>query len=288
MEKKVIPGTVAPIIPPPIPLPLHLGLETAAALISAATISPFISIFDKAIFTNASGKEKLFPAVKRGFSQLLTQPSVFVRQPAFLVVFGLYSGTYIVANFTQTICDHSLIPWFYPKFITTTAVNVSLSLLKDLYFTRAFGTTAVRAIPLASSLLYTTRDSMTIFASFNLPGIFSNSFQQSPYHLSESWSNFAAQLMAPMSVQVLSSPLHLLGMDLYNRPSGTNRFPKLRWSDRFAFIRKEYIGTTLARWGRIFPAYSIGGVLNNAIRQRGKKILEGYNNLPDKIIKELK
>jgi hypothetical protein len=50
-----------------------------------------------------------------------------------------------------------------------------------------------------------------------------------------------------------SVPLHLHALDLYNRPSAT---------DRVAFIRREYGKTVLARWGRIFPAFGVGGVIN--------------------------
>ncbi|KAJ1562299.1 hypothetical protein HK096_011604, partial [Nowakowskiella sp. JEL0078] len=166
------------------------------------------------------------------------------------------------------------IPWFYPKFLATSFANVGLSLLKDLYFTRAFGAKSVmntRAVPSASYLLYTTRDSMTIFASFNLPGIMAPHIQSS-FGLSENTSMITSQLIAPLSVQFISSPLHLLGMDLYNRPAIDGA--GMTWKRRADFIKKEYLLTTAGRLGRILPAYSIGGVLNNSIRNRGKKFLE--------------
>ncbi|KAI8803275.1 hypothetical protein BJ742DRAFT_829997 [Cladochytrium replicatum] len=263
------PGTVAPKEKPSIPLGTHLGMEFVAAGLSAASVSPFISIIDKAIFSNASGREHLLPGLFSGFKTLVTSPVTFVRQPSFLIVFGTYHFTYTVANFTQTICDHNLRPWFYPKFIATSVANVSASLGKDIYFTKAFAKPGApsRAVPLASYLLYTSRDTMTIYGSFNLPGMFSNYVQSQGLVKDPHSAETLAQLVTPLAVQFVSCPLHLTGMDLYNRPGVTV-------GHRLEFIRKEYLGTALARCARIFPAYGIGGVLNTHLRKVGRGYLD--------------
>eukprot|EP00842_Homolaphlyctis_polyrhiza_P000974 jgi/Hompol1/1878/HPOL_004979-RA len=195
-------------------------------------VAPLISIVDKAIFANASGTQPLFQGIVSGLTTLATKPLYFVRQPAFLLIWGVYSGTYIVANSIQAICDRRSIPWQIPKFIGSSVANVSLSVAKDLYFTRAFGTGPARPVPFGSYSLYTVRDSLTIFASFNLPTLLAAQLRSNT-KLSQSSADTISQLVAPCAIQLVSTPLHLYGMDLYNRPSANT-------NDRAVFIKKEY------------------------------------------------
>lgn len=63
-------------------------------------------------------------------------------------------------------------------------------------------------------------------------------------------------------MQFVSTPMHLLGLDLYNRqPSGG-----LGWQERFARIRRDYISSSFARMAKIVPAYGVGGVVNTRMR----------------------
>ncbi|CAM9456562.1 unnamed protein product, partial [Sphacelaria rigidula] len=59
-------------------------------------------------------------------------------------------------------------------------------------------------------------------------------------------------MACPPLIQLLSTPLYLLGLDLYNRPIAELR-------SRVAFVGREYWATVFARWARVAPAYSIGG-----------------------------
>lgn len=78
----------------------------------------------------------------------------------------------------------------------------------------------------------------------------------------------AAQFIAPAAVQLVSTPLHLLGLDLYNRNSG------VKPSDRFAKVWKDWGKSCLARMGRIVPAFGIGGVVNTSVRKGFMEKLE--------------
>jgi hypothetical protein len=108
---------------------------------------------------------------------------------------------------------------------------------------------------------------MTIFASFNLPSIVSEQLMN--VGVSKSYAETGSQLIAPCAIQALSSPLHLLGMDLYNNPNSAAK-------DRIKFVRNEYTATTLARMGRIFPAFGVGGVANKWLREKARGLLTGY------------
>lgn len=135
--------------------------------------------------------------------------------------------------------------------------------MKDLYFTRHFGKGEIRPVGMLSYSLYTTRDAMSIFASFILPSKLSLKLQNTG-SLSKSQSDVLAQLFTPCAMQFLSSPLHLWGMDAYNRPMVSS------YKDRLNFVRVEYGKTTMARICRIFPAFGIGGVTNNYIRHKAR------------------
>lgn len=227
--------------------------------------APAISIVDKAIVSNASGLEPLVPSLINGVKTLFSNPIYFFKQPSFLLILGVYSGTYIVANNIEAICDRQHQDPFYPKFIGSSMANVTLSVLKDKAFARMFGKGDPRPMAPSSLALFGIRDSMTILASFSLPGLISQKLQQD-MQVGKTMADTSAQLVTPVAMQIISTPLHLLGLDLYNRPDAHP-------SDRKEFIKREYVKTALARMARIFPAYGIGGVVNKYLRKTGHDML---------------
>lgn len=80
-----------------------------------------------------------------------------------------------------------------------------------------------------------------------------------------------AQFSCPALMQFISTPMHLLGLDLYNRqpPGG------LSWKDRASRIRRDYIASSFARMGKIVPAYGVGGVANVWLRKSMMELVEG-------------
>jgi len=191
------------------------------------------------------------------------------------------------------------------KFVATSATNLAMCLYKDAQFAKMFGANgsgaskpvakpstsftsstpasarnyatvaanairdnapaAARAIgtpkvPRISLALFAVRDSMTIFASFNVPPILG------PMIGSQS----AAQFIAPAMVQFLSTPLHLLGLDMYNRPTGCSHVAcsgGITRACRWQCVRRDWMGAAFARIGRIVPAFGVGGVVNAGVRK---------------------
>lgn len=79
-----------------------------------------------------------------------------------------------------------------------------------------------------------------------------------------------AQFACPALMQFASTPMHLLGLDLYNRqPVGG-----LPWTERVARIRRDYVPSCFARMGKIVPAYGVGGVVNVRLRANLMKKVE--------------
>jgi hypothetical protein len=187
----------------------------------------------------------------------------------------LYAGTYVTANCTDTISSTidskpaSTVTSGTSKFLATTSVNMGLCLYKDAQFAKIFGAPGAVAhkVPGRAYILFAIRDSMTVFAAFNLPSVVSPLLPLSQEFEKQFVSrDNIAQFAIPAMMQFLSTPLHLLGFDLYNRPS--NAKSPVSFANRLQLIRKNYLGSTFARMGRIIPAYGIGGVVNRDLRSR--------------------
>ena len=127
------------------------------------------------------------------------------------------------------------------------------------------GGAAKAAVPVASYALFAIRDSLTVFASFNLPPLIAPLLPQFSKEVEARFSRqSAAQFLAPAGMQLLSTPLHLWGLDLYNRPAGNG----VGWRKRVRRVGRDWLGSSFARMGRIVPAFGAGGVINNGLRRR--------------------
>eukprot|EP00158_Paraphelidium_tribonemae_P003464 Partr_v1_DN26139_c1_g1_i2_m10607 putative Conserved hypothetical protein len=136
---------------------------------------------------------------------------------------------------------------------------------KDRVYTKMFGKASAtpKPFPPLSFALFATRDSLTVLAGFTLPPIIAEKLEPSTVGIiSRPALDVACQLTVPCLMQFVSAPMHLMGIDLYNRPG------KFWNAERSALIRREYWKTAWARVGRIFPAYGVGGVLNKRLRKR--------------------
>lgn len=68
--------------------------------------------------------------VRAGMRELLLKPHVFVRRPEFLMIWGVYTSTYITANTIITTCEQSQLDDRLPKFIGTSVVNITTCISK--------------------------------------------------------------------------------------------------------------------------------------------------------------
>ena len=73
--------------------------------------------------------------------------------------------------------------------------------------------------------------------------------------LSERKSRSIAQITSPLLIQIFVTPIHLLGLDLYNH-EGISTLKRLQ------NIQRLYFNTLTIRMLRFLPAYGIGGVVN--------------------------
>merc|ERR1711874_962237 len=72
-----------------------------------------------------------------------------------------------------------------------------------------------------------------------------------------------AQLATPCAMQVAITPIHLLGLNLYNVPSATT-------AERFRSVASTYPEATGVRMLRFLWAYGVGGLVNKDLTQRAR------------------
>merc|ERR1712146_176326 len=72
-----------------------------------------------------------------------------------------------------------------------------------------------------------------------------------------------AQLATPCAMQVVITPIHLMGLNLYNTPVATT-------SERLKAVAKTCPEATGVRMFRFFWAYGVGGLVNKSLNQRAR------------------
>lgn len=220
---------------------------------------------------NASGQNTLKNSLKSSVTAFLLRPHNLIFSKPFGLICLLYGGTYFTANTVDTMSatiqnkPASYVTSGTAKFAASSTANVGLCLFKDQAFARLFGPGGPpRPVPLPSYALFTLRDCLTIFASFNVPPLLGPLISRNlSAEVQKSLSGqTVAQFLAPATVQIFSTPLHLLGLDLYNRGG-----KGVSWEDRWAIVKKNWAVSAAARICRIVPAFGVGGVVNSKVRK---------------------
>ncbi|KAL2810899.1 hypothetical protein BJX63DRAFT_400851 [Aspergillus granulosus] len=279
-------------------LAARFGADIVSATTAGALTCPVITVIDRAIIEKAAKGIPIQQTITSATRSILAKPSGFFLGTPFLLIYTLYTSTYLTANaidtVTSTLRDQPFSTVFAgpAKFITTTVVNMGICVYKDARFARIFGaknppaapstqgsvatpagsmgptpaschpsgTTALK-VPRISYALFCMRDSITIFASFNVPSLITPSIPDWVAS-TPAMKSALAQFSCPALMQFASTPIHLLGLDLYNRqpPGG------LGWKERVARIKRDYVPSCFARMGKIVPAFGVGGVVNVRLR----------------------
>ena len=244
----------------------RLGCDAVASMATAGVVAPLTAFLDRGITESAAGKRKLWSAAFASAAEAAMQPRIFLRSPQFLWPFALYAGTYFAANGSESLCALSGVAKAGPQLAAATSTNMALCVAKDRAFARLFGTIAPTSLPAASYALWLGRDLASMYFFFTLPPLLAAAIasfflkkNDDPTNQKASTASSAARFLSPVAAQLVTTPLHLMGLDFYNR-----RLAKP--ADRIAFLRREFPVTLTARVARIMPAYSLGGVLNAYIR----------------------
>ena len=126
-------------------LGLRIGVDALSAGAAGILVAPIITMIDKGIIENASGRNTLGVSLKKSAVELLAKPHHFVGSKPFILIFSLYFGTYFTANSIDT-ASATVKPTQglqeqtsgTSKFLATSTANLALCLYKDNQFTRLF------------------------------------------------------------------------------------------------------------------------------------------------------
>ena len=247
------------------------AIDVGSAVISSLAVSPFILIIDKAIVEAAAGHRSLRSAIFSSTVDVLRRPNqALVRNPAYWMVAGVYAATYAAANLIDTVSSYTAAsPTLQStaKLLGTTAVNTTSCIAKDVAFARRFGAVQGGPMPYATVAFFGLRDLITIGSAFTVPPVLAQCLQSTG--VGHRTAEDAAQLISPISLQVLCAPLHLLGLNLYNVPLATA-------AERAAAVARMAPQTTIAFAVRTAPTFGVGGVMNATLTTSGRRAVRRH------------
>lgn len=149
-------------------------------------------------------------------------------------------------------------------FVSTTVVNVPLGVWKDISFAQIYGASSLSPeqqlkklksrVPRSATATFLFRDSLTIFGSFTLAPSMSAMIPDS-LTTNHHAKAMITQLTVPVLSQLAATPVHLVGLDLYNRPGASVR-------ERALQVRRDIVSATFVRCLRIIPAFGFGCIAN--------------------------
>jgi hypothetical protein len=222
-----------------------------------------VTMIDQAVTQNASKTATIAQSLKASANMLVSTPLKFFRGRAYLAVAGVYTGTYLVANWTMTYCEQQQLDEKMPKLAATSVTNIGLGVTKDSMFAIWFGAAGVGggpfSFPLASWGCFIVRDVFTVGAGFVLPGIVSAELVKRRVFATQATADVVAQLCVPVACQVALTPFHLLALDIYNRPGQAA-------ASRVGYIKSIFAESVAVRMARVMAVYGIAGVVNKKVR----------------------
>lgn len=259
-----------------VPTSTDVGLAVGAALAASGSVTPLILTIDKAVVQSAAGTRTLAEALVRGVRDVFLRPQKLLRSAPLWMVWGVYGSTYTAANLIDVYCERAKTSKGNAsagKLVGTTAVNMSASLVKDVAFAKLFGTAkdaasqakqAAKKVPPATYGLFLMRDTLTIAGGFTVPPVVSSLLISTKCVQKPATADKLAQLISPMGMQLVCTPLHLLALNMFNEPNAT-------MTERLRAVWRTTPEATFIRMFRFLGAYGIGGLSNKSIILKGRE-----------------
>ena len=196
-----------------------LLLGSAAAIIVSIPLSLGVTVIDRSVTLFANGAApSLRSALFSGFRAVARAPHVAFMGLDNRAVFGVYGATYVAKNAAVITSEHGGVDPKWPMFFATIVVNGGLGIMKDKYLAKMFGTgVGGGSFPMASYASFLTRDAILIGVSFVGAPLIAPTVQEFT-GLSPVGADIVTQISVPACAQLLATPVHLVGLDFYNRP----------------------------------------------------------------------
>ncbi len=238
--------------------PRRILYETVAATVASVLVSPLVSIIDQSIVKRVTTEAPLGRVMMDEFKFMVQKPRAFASSPTFVMTVIVYWGTYMAANLSQVFADYASIQQKKTtKVLGATVANVSLLAWRDSRMVRLFGV-GNPTVPQVTRVLFGVRDFSTMMATFYAaPAVARHISMTHGTHRPS--TELMCALVIPTVVQAITSPIHMIAIDLSNRPNAT---------DRIARMVSEYRSVTFGRCLRILPAFGLGSRTNTILREK--------------------
>ncbi|KAI9154983.1 hypothetical protein HJFPF1_07544 [Paramyrothecium foliicola] len=186
-----------------------------------------------------------------------------------VIPFLVYFGTFATANIYDSVhaATNSIDPLSVPstpsKYLATTAVNTGLCVYKDGLCARL---ATKMPVPAMSYGMFLARDAAALLTSYNLPSLLqpisegASSSTPAPSCWLSVMEAQMGHMAAPAMAQIVSTPLHLLGLDLHKRQQ------RVSIRERICKATAHMSFATPLRMLRVIPSYGIGIGVNNSCR----------------------
>ncbi|KAJ0134766.1 Uncharacterized protein HZ326_22177 [Fusarium oxysporum f. sp. albedinis] len=245
--------------------------DTVAAMVASAFVAPSVVLLDRALVEKSSFNQPIIEGLRRHSQNCLKKPVSFIFSRPFGIVWVLYAVTFGTANATETVASRLKSTTIGSlSFIPISLFNVPLGIWKDLKLAQIYSAQptecakvrqVVKRVSRASMTAFLIRDSATMFGSFTLPTLLASAVPDSVF-ASPHGKIMATQTTVPILSQIVSTPVHLLGLDYYNRNSGATVV------ERLSRIRADIMPATVVRCVRVLPTFGFGCLLNRELRER--------------------
>lgn len=239
--------------------PKEIGCAFAASFL----VSPMVSIIDKCMVQEISGGGGFMKAIVEASKEMVFKPKKFFGGLSFRLTAAVYFGTYAVANLSELGLDYYKIKKDDErkpiKVAASSLANVSLLAWRDSVFAREFGSGPKKPTPMRTIGLFAVRDTATMYATFSMAPAAAK-YLEEEYEVERNVAELSSALTIPMTMQVITAPIHIHAMDYYNKPTAS-------LAERMSTIKHEFNTIAFARSLRILPAFGIGSFSNNKFRE---------------------
>jgi len=171
----------------------------------------------------------------------------------------------VAANAADTMARAAERSAATPVLAASTVANMSSAMAKDRAFARMYGASAPRPAPFGMFGSLLVRDLLSMAFFFTIPPLLSAELQQGG--VGAAAADASAQFVTPVLAQYVTTPWHLLGLNMYNAPSAT---PSQRW----ASVRGLLPSSVVARQLRVIPPFALGGIANRSMRAHARAALD--------------
>lgn len=228
--------------------------EVFAGLTSSLIIAPIMTIIDISIIKSQMQKQNLSKSITDNITFYSANRKSFIKPMNIMNV--VYTSTYCTANLTELFCKKNSIDYKLPTLLATSAVNILTIMYKDSTYSQLLKKQKSSSFPLKSNMLFAIRDMSTIMTCFIWKKDVVNYMDK---YMAHNKSEVIASIFMPSLIQVFSTPLHILAIDIYEHPEHT-------FQERIKRIPSIYRSVLLGRVLRAVPAFGIGGFINDMLR----------------------